>query len=544
MAMVLNGGKAPGAAARDWRVAVGLASMYIWTWLLYWGGALSLRASTMELVNVRWGANVVACAAACGLAAFAVRRWCTGERLMGILHVAGPACCLAGTLLSVGLVLDPTPEGALFTLAAVVDGVFTGAGEGLLLCLWCKVTSSTGVRSALLYNVVALAAGGLLFLACNVAPSWVSFAASVLCSVAGFACSRPSVLKGLAVPEPAVLDAAAARDAAAGDIDPGGAVPDAAAAPGPAAIGPAPAVPSAVADARSRRVRFVPADRSVRMLLAIALVFGFSCGFMNASFEVVPKELYWVSCWGVVVGTILASALTLVTAFALKMDAWQLAFQTALPLMALAYILFPYDLFHYIGPGVHALGYQYFFITFWSLLGSRQLERSGEAGGSVSFGLFVIQTGAVLGLALWNVACAGIGDDGLRIVSSVAALAILLVALLFERPRFGWGNVRPGVSPARDVLAAPTYDEVLGRICEKFGLSPRERDVCALLGRGRNRQFVADELGISLETAKTHATNVYRKLDVHSQQDLLDVIEMTGEAMTREREQTRGEALR
>lgn len=544
MAMVLNGGKAPGAAARDWRVAVGLASMYIWTWLLYWGGALSLRASTMELVNVRWGANVVACAAACGLAAFAVRRWCTGERLMGILHVAGPACCLAGTLLSVGLVLDPTPEGALFTLAAVVDGVFTGAGEGLLLCLWCKVTSSTGVRSALLYNVVALAAGGLLFLACNVAPSWVSFAASVLCSVAGFACSRPSVLKGLAVPEPAVLDAASARDAAAGDIDPGGAVPDAAAAPGPAAIGPAPAASDAVADARSRRVRFVPADRSVRMLLAIALVFGFSCGFMNASFEVVPKELYWVSCWGVVVGTILASALTLVTAFALKMDAWQLAFQTALPLMALAYILFPYDLFHYIGPGVHALGYQYFFITFWSLLGSRQLERSGEAGGSVSFGLFVIQTGAVLGLALWNVACAGIGDDGLRIVSSVAALAILLVALLFERPRFGWGNVRPGVSPARDVPAAPTYDEVLGRICEKFGLSPRERDVCALLGRGRNRQFVADELGISLETAKTHATNVYRKLDVHSQQDLLDVIEMTGEAMTREREQTRGEALR
>lgn len=544
MAMVLNGGKAPGAAARDWRVAVGLASMYIWTWLLYWGGALSLRASTMELVNVRWGANVVACAAACGLAAFAVRRWCTGERLMGILHVAGPACCLAGTLLSVGLVLDPTPEGALFTLAAVVDGVFTGAGEGLLLCLWCKVTSSTGVRSALLYNVVALAAGGLLFLACNVAPPWVSFAASVLCSVAGFACSRPSVLKGLAVPEPAVLDAASARDAAAGDIDPGAAVPDAAAAPCPAAIGPAPAASDAVADARSRRVRFVPADRSVRMLLAIALVFGFSCGFMNASFEVVPKELYWVSCWGVVVGTILASALTLVTAFALKMDAWQLAFQTALPLMALAYILFPYDLFHYIGPGVHALGYQYFFITFWSLLGSRQLERSGEAGGSVSFGLFVIQTGAVLGLALWNVACAGIGDDGLRIVSSVAALAILLVALLFERPRFGWGNVRPGVSPARDVPAAPTYDEVLGRICEKFGLSPRERDVCALLGRGRNRQFVADELGISLETAKTHATNVYRKLDVHSQQDLLDVIEMTGEAMTREREQTRGEALR
>ena len=514
---------------RDWRVVVGLASMYVWTWLLYWGGALSLRASTMELVNIRWGANVVACAAACGLAVVAVRRWCSGARLTAALHVAGPACCLVGTLLSVWLVLDSTPEGALFTVAAVVDGVFTGVGEGFLLCLWCKVTSSYGVRSALFCNVVALAGGGLVFLACNVAPPWVSFAASVLCSVAGFACSRPGALKD--------------AGSSAGDGSPVDSEPPAGARP-TASLAVCGAVPAETPGVRSRPAPFLPADRSVRMLLAIAFVFGFSCGFMNASFEVVPKELYWLSCWGVVIGTILASALTAVTAFALKMDAWQLAFQTALPLMALAYVLFPYDLFHYIGPGVHALGYQYFFITFWSLLGSNQLGRSNEVGGSVSFGLFVVQTGAVLGLVLWNLACSGVGSSGLHIVSSAAVLAILLVALLFERPRFGWGNVRPGATPDPDGPALPTYDAVIERMRGEFGLSPRERDVCVLLGRGRNRQFVADELGISLETAKTHATNVYRKVGVHSQQDLLDVIEMTGEAMVREREKAQTDVLR
>ena len=55
--------------------------------------------------------------------------------------------------------------------------------------------------------------------------------------------------------------------------------------------------------------------------------------------------------------------------------------------------------------------------------------------------------------------------------------------------------------------------------------SPREHDVCLLLGRGRNRQFVADELGISLETAKTHATNVYRKLGVHSRDELIELLD-------------------
>lgn len=162
----------------------------------------------------------------------------------------------------------------------------------------------------------------------------------------------------------------------------------------------------------------------------------------------------------------------------------------------------------------------------------------------MSLGLFVIQAGAVLGLLLWNAACSGIDDEGLRVVSSVAALAILLVALLFERPRFGWGNVRPGAAPDAAAPASPSYDGIIERMREDFGLSPRERDVCALLGRGRNRQFVADELGISLETAKTHATNVYRKVGVHSQQDLLDVIEMTAEALMREREKAQGEALR
>ena len=206
------------------------------------------------------------------------------------------------------------------------------------------------------------------------------------------------------------------------------------------------------------------------------------------------------------------------------MDAWQLVFQTSLPLMAAAYLLYPYGgIFAVVSPGLHTLGFQYFFVTFWSILGSKQLRHDVPAACSVAVGLFAVNAGQAVGLGLWNLLCVGIDATGLHIAVSVAVFALVVAAVTFEHPAFGWGTVRPGEAPKsgsgnRDL----PYEALIERIRTDYGLSPREHDVCLLLGRGRNRQFVADELGISLETAKTHATNVYRKLGVHSQQELLD----------------------
>lgn len=161
------------------------------------------------------------------------------------------------------------------------------------------------------------------------------------------------------------------------------------------------------------------------------------------------------------------------------MDAWQLVFQTSLPLMAAAYLLYPYGgVFAIVAPGLHTLGYQYFFVTFWSILGSKQLRRDAPAVCSVALGLFVTNAGQALGLGLWNVLCAGITAAGLHIVSSVATFVLVVVAVTFEHPAFGWSTVRPGESPGpnegSDALA---YEAVVERIRSDYGLSPRERDV-------------------------------------------------------------------
>ncbi len=62
-------------------------------------------------------------------------------------------------------------------------------------------------------------------------------------------------------------------------------------------------------------------------------------------------------------------------------------------------------------------------------------------------------------------------------------------------------------------------------VAETYGLSQRERDVLFLLAKGRTINFVADELGVSFNTAKSHIRHVYVKTGVHTRQDLLDLIE-------------------
>ncbi len=47
-------------------------------------------------------------------------------------------------------------------------------------------------------------------------------------------------------------------------------------------------------------------------------------------------------------------------------------------------------------------------------------------------------------------------------------------------------------------------------------LSPREKEVIALLAKGLSYQGIADKLGISHETVKKHLKNIYRKPKVQN----------------------------
>lgn len=75
--------------------------------------------------------------------------------------------------------------------------------------------------------------------------------------------------------------------------------------------------------------------------------------------------------------------------------------------------------------------------------------------------------------------------------------------------------------------------DVVAVLCERYTLTPREIEVFSLLAKGRNAEFIQNALVISNHTVKTHIYNIYRKMDVHSLQDLLDVLDAEEDAQAR-----------
>ena len=62
-------------------------------------------------------------------------------------------------------------------------------------------------------------------------------------------------------------------------------------------------------------------------------------------------------------------------------------------------------------------------------------------------------------------------------------------------------------------------------VANTFLLSRRETEILFFLAKGHNAAYIQEKLYISEGTAKTHIRHIYRKLDVHSQQELMRTVE-------------------
>ncbi len=92
-------------------------------------------------------------------------------------------------------------------------------------------------------------------------------------------------------------------------------------------------------------------------------------------------------------------------------------------------------------------------------------------------------------------------------------------------------------APANEATDAPAqgavdFEEIywikpLGTIAEAYRLTRREREVLGLLARGHSFAAMENELCISHNTMKMHARNIYTKLEVHSRQDVINMVETT-----------------
>lgn len=64
----------------------------------------------------------------------------------------------------------------------------------------------------------------------------------------------------------------------------------------------------------------------------------------------------------------------------------------------------------------------------------------------------------------------------------------------------------------------------LDEFVEQFGLTPRESEVALYTVQGFSCAYIADKLVVSNSTVRFHQQNIYRKFDVHSRNELIELV--------------------
>ena len=100
------------------------------------------------------------------------------------------------------------------------------------------------------------------------------------------------------------------------------------------------------------------------------------------------------------------------------------------------------------------------------------------------------------------------------------ASAAPVTTLVPPAPEFVPASPGPAAPEAADPIVAG-----VARVAERYRLSAREAQVCEYLARGRSQTYIRDALLLSKNTVATHVRRIYTKLDVHSKQELIDLVE-------------------
>lgn len=165
------------------------------------------------------------------------------------------------------------------------------------------------------------------------------------------------------------------------------------------------------------------------------------------------------------------------------------------------------------------------------------LPHTGEDGAPIAeFNKEIDQAKAILQSRprpAWSV---GLDAAGVFVPVSGTAGAPAGGSIAYDTAVIGWAEPGSEAQEAAELPKDEASDEerakVRGRfrtqceeIANRYLLSRRETEVMFLLAKGHNAAFIQEKLCISKSTAKTHISHIYRKLDIHNQQELLAMVD-------------------
>jgi DNA-binding CsgD family transcriptional regulator len=258
--------------------------------------------------------------------------------------------------------------------------------------------------------------------------------------------------------------------------------------------------------------------------LCTSFIQGTAFGILQSILHVAQGALLTIliSVAGCLIGTL---ALFLVV-FLFRLDFNQLMYQIGFVILAMSFVFMAVGgaLFT-SGWLLNAVGYRFVDILMWALCAHLIRQRGLPTNWVFPVTACALIAGQVLGaLSGAFVQDAFDGRHGSLYLLSISMIFIILTGALLMSNRSnvqkGWGMIRPSDSDEQNV----DFAILCALVTDGFELTPRENEVFALLAQKHNKAFISQSLFLSIETVKTHTRNIYRKMELHSQEDLVALV--------------------
>lgn len=201
----------------------------------------------------------------------------------------------------------------------------------------------------------------------------------------------------------------------------------------------------------------------------------------------------------------------------------KIVYEVAFPFVALAFLILPLlsdelrALFMFVATTIGTMGSTLLFLLSFQMKDAHALPATGMYGLFSGFMHIFLTLGLVAGFDEVDAQ----GD-----LVRYTVLACLLVYALFLVLAVGRRRISERSESVGIVFigSEQAFERRCVEVAESAGLSSREQEIMALLSQGKSVNSIAEDLGISANTVRTHNKNLYKKLGVHTKGDLLELL--------------------
>lgn len=459
-------------------VFMGMSLLWIWAWAVFQSSlaratAVDVRGGSLSLGYwdlIIWIAPLLSYALGFAVLGglYFFRRFIPHGRAW---RASVPILMIGGLWLTQFALGDAMHRQALVRVLYLAGSFAMGFGTAFLHVEWGRVSGIIGLRLTMIHGAAATAPAGLILAALTNVPREASV---IILSVAALVSALLAF--GITADSPLVQD-------------------------------------------REKQVTL----RFSKKLAATAFVQGCSLGAIEILLENSGGDISLMLSMG---GFICGAMLVLTVSMGFGQDFNRLLYSLGFPIMALGCLLITiFAPAVEVGGFVHAVGYRFVDVLIWALMAYVMNNHGQPAHWVTSIATLWLIAGQFCGVfACWLFTTELGFARGLEAGEATIACALLLCALLAtnsQNMRTGWGMV----SPAEGAQPLGAFDLCCQSLAHEFRLTAREAEVFSFVAKGYPRSYISDRLVLADGTVKSHIRRIYLKMDIHSRNDAIALVE-------------------